>query len=276
MGSPHGSWEIVFRSDARKPCQENALVLESAGIRFAIGRDDGDYVLLVANSDAATARNELAAYARENAPRPTRSDPFPAHTGAWIGVYAYVALLFIADIFKTRGAFGLAWFDLGKTRADLIRQGEWWRAVTALTLHADASHLIGNMIVGGLFGWFAAELIGVGLAWLSIVLAGAAGNWSTPRSGHRPPSLPRWGSSPHTPGRDGGNAIHQGDGAGPPSSVQSCCSATSVRAASEPMSVPTCPASAAVWCWERFTASWAIAWHHSRTNNSDSESVPSP
>ena len=54
--------------------------------------------------------------------------------------------------------------------------GEWWRAVTALGLHADLGHIGSNLVAGSLFGFFLAEILGGGLAWLMILAAGAAGN----------------------------------------------------------------------------------------------------
>jgi membrane associated rhomboid family serine protease len=48
--------------------------------------------------------------------------------------------------------------------------------VTALTLHADAQHVIGNIISGSIFGAAASRRLGAGGALLAIVVAGAAGN----------------------------------------------------------------------------------------------------
>jgi MYXO-CTERM domain-containing protein len=45
-----------------------------------------------------------------------------------------------------------------------------------LSLHANASHLVANIVIGGLIGLFAGQLLGSGLAWLSILIGGAAGN----------------------------------------------------------------------------------------------------
>jgi membrane associated rhomboid family serine protease len=57
-----------------------------------------------------------------------------------------------------------------------VRAGEVWRVVTALTLHADVGHLLSNLGFGALYGFFAARLIGPGMAWLAILLGGAFGN----------------------------------------------------------------------------------------------------
>jgi membrane associated rhomboid family serine protease len=48
--------------------------------------------------------------------------------------------------------------------------------VTGLTLHADLSHLLGNLGFGVLFGLMVSQLFGAGLGWLAILAAGAGGN----------------------------------------------------------------------------------------------------
>ena len=73
-------------------------------------------------------------------------------------------------------AFGRDWFDAGRVDGVLIRGGEWWRTITALTLHSDARHIVGNLVFGVFFGFFAGRLMGSGVAWLAIVAAAATGN----------------------------------------------------------------------------------------------------
>ena len=55
--------------------------------------------------------------------------------------------------------------------------GEWWRAVTALTIHADEGHLVGNMVSLSLFGYAVCLAYGGGLAWALILASGIAGIW---------------------------------------------------------------------------------------------------
>lgn len=168
--------ETIYVSHEKKACSERALVLEAAGIRFEIRRDAGEHTLLVAGADVDRARAELDAYTSENRAQPPRVAVVPHRAGGGFGVYCFVAILLLVDILQDRGVFGVDWALAGRTNADLIRQGQWWRTLTALCLHADAAHLAGNVIVGGLFGFFASQLLGSGLAWSSILLAGAAGN----------------------------------------------------------------------------------------------------
>ena len=54
--------------------------------------------------------------------------------------------------------------------------GEWWRAVTALCLHASSVHLLGNLAFGTVFLLLLAQLTGAGVAALSMVVAGTVGN----------------------------------------------------------------------------------------------------
>ena len=54
----------------------------------------------------------------------------------------------------------------GHSGSWVVVRGEWWRAFTALTLHADAGHLMANLLFGVLFAYPAAQLVGVGVAWL--------------------------------------------------------------------------------------------------------------
>jgi len=70
--------------------------------------------------------------------------------------------------------------------ARVIRNHEYWRCITALTLHADAQHFFGNLLFGGLLLGLAARRMGLGLALLLAVLAGTLGNAANAL--YRPPS----------------------------------------------------------------------------------------
>lgn len=82
----------------------------------------------------------------------------------------------LVAVFATRWSFGIDWFFAGRMEAGRVMAGEWWRIVTALTLHLDAGHIMGNLAFGGVFGFLAGRVLGGGVAWLAIVVAGALGN----------------------------------------------------------------------------------------------------
>jgi membrane associated rhomboid family serine protease len=89
-------------------------------------------------------------------------------------LYALV-LLGVAYAVGT-GLWGLGAFDAGELDAALVRHGQWWRALTALTLHLDAAHLGANLAAGVWFGYLAGRLLGPGSAWALIVTGAGAAN----------------------------------------------------------------------------------------------------
>jgi len=55
-------------------------------------------------------------------------------------------------------------------------EGDWYRAATALLLHADIVHLIGNMAGIAILGSAVCSVMGWGVGWLTILSSGIAGN----------------------------------------------------------------------------------------------------
>lgn len=68
------------------------------------------------------------------------------------------------------------WLQAGMLQAEKVCAGEWWRLVTALTLHGDLVHLLGNMLIGGIFVLLVCRQFGSGLAWSLLLVSGAFGN----------------------------------------------------------------------------------------------------
>jgi membrane associated rhomboid family serine protease len=67
-------------------------------------------------------------------------------------------------------------FQAGEADARAILDGEWWRAITALTVHANGEHLLGNAVFGGLFVGVLGSAVGSGTALCVTLAAGTAGN----------------------------------------------------------------------------------------------------
>lgn len=168
----------VFQSQIRRECVELRLVLEATGIESRIGQGEGHWTLEVSPQDAGRAEQELAAYQLEKSVdvRPV-VEPTPLFQGAGWGVLVYCLFLISISLLATVDGYGWRWSEVGPMRAGEVVNGRWWQTVTALTLHADLTHLSSNLLFGSLFGFLAGRVLGGGVAWLSIVVAGAVGNF---------------------------------------------------------------------------------------------------
>ena len=167
---------VVFESRNRLQCSDRSLVLDAAGIAHQVIQEGLDIAILVPAEESARAAAELRMYDAENPPRPAprktnaeQHDPLP-------GLIGYVLIVCLVA-----GVAGFAWFGkdwrlAGHLHGAAIRDGEVWRLITALTLHADIKHLLANLVFGVFFGLFAGRLLGSGYAWLTILLAAIAGN----------------------------------------------------------------------------------------------------
>jgi rhomboid protease GluP len=169
------AWIEVFRSPTPQECDERALVLLAVGIPPLMSAEHGAFVLMVPEPDQAHAAAQLGRYALENRPRP-RPQPPRLHAGAAGAALGYALLLFATGIASSRGFLGHDWFDAGVLDGARLRAGELWRAITALTLHADLAHLAANVGFGALFGGLAGRVYGTGFGWLLILVAASAAN----------------------------------------------------------------------------------------------------
>jgi len=167
---------VVFESRNRQSCADRALVLASSRIPHQVVDDGVTAAIVVPAEHSAQAVEELQLYDDENPPMRAKPQKRVHYQNAMPGVVAYVLVICAIAGLAGFSFFGYDWFGAGRVDGALIRGGEWWRTITALTLHSGARHLIGNIVFGVFFGFFAGRLLGSGVAWLAIVVAAATGN----------------------------------------------------------------------------------------------------
>ncbi len=166
----------LFHSPHRQKCEEFSLVLQATMIDNQVTAYEDQYYLLVDERLAEKAYTQLKLYVDENAPRTVITKPLLPFAKGYVGAYLYALVLLLIGLLQNTQAFGLDWHQHGLADSLKIEYGQWWRCITALTLHADSAHLAGNIGFGVLFGLLVSQHIGSGAAWLTIVLSGAAGN----------------------------------------------------------------------------------------------------
>ena len=177
----------VFRG-SQAACLEYALVLEAKAVPYERVESDGAWLLVVASPLAQAASDELTRYAAERAVRREVPAPFVPFTGSAMGAAVYAFVLILVAYCAGIELFGIDWLGVGALDSKAGAAWEWWRAVTALTLHLDQEHLLGNLLFGIGIGVLAGRMFGPGCAWLGILLSGAAANFVDmliSPSGHR-------------------------------------------------------------------------------------------
>ena len=161
----------------RSRADEWALVLEASGLHPIAQRTELGWVLLVPEDEAEAARSTLEIWEREN----PKNEPRPAGAEALdrapiqhaLAVAATMLLLFLVTGPRRPGVF---WFERGAADAVQVLGGEPWRVVTALTLHADFGHVVGNAVAGSLFLAGVFRIFGFGAGGALVLAAGAFGN----------------------------------------------------------------------------------------------------
>jgi membrane associated rhomboid family serine protease len=172
---------------------EWALVLEAVGIAHEQRSAAGGEQIWVPADRLEAASRELSRYLRENRAPPEARLTWPRHRHSLAGIAAYAAVLVAVTIAALERVGSVNWVNRGVLDAGFAARGEWWRPVTALTLHADLGHLLANLAFGAIFAYPAGQLFGPGIAWLLIV-AGASGAYAVDALLH-PPSHALLGAS---------------------------------------------------------------------------------
>ncbi|HEY2903022.1 MAG TPA: rhomboid family intramembrane serine protease [Polyangia bacterium] len=167
---------LVRATDSGTRAGDWAVVLAAAGIDYRLARAETGWAIMVSDADEGVARAALDGYDRETAAQPVEGAP-PDSRPSRLGI---VSALLLAGFYGLTGPRDVAqptsWFAHGSAVSHEILGGQWWRAITALTLHADLLHLTGNLIACVIFVGAAGRWLGSGVAAALMVLAAAVAN----------------------------------------------------------------------------------------------------
>lgn len=172
---PHREPEGWVSLPANSPRQalDWSLVLLSQGIESVPEPTPGGWQLRVPESARVQASAILTRYEEENRPPPWQRELPPSGilfdwtSLAWAGVVVAFYLLQVRFPVYT---------ETGLLHGHAVLEGEWWRLVTAVWLHADAIHLTLNLVCGIPLLALALGAYGSGTGFLAALTAGVAGN----------------------------------------------------------------------------------------------------
>jgi membrane associated rhomboid family serine protease len=165
----------------RQQAEQWSLVLRAANIPSVIEFEKRSWVIKVSPLHEHRALREIAAFMEENSDWPPYSPKknlsLPVLTKYQPPTILMMGALVIFYVVTGPWSDGNAWFSEGAVSGrQILEHGQWYRLVTALTLHADVVHLVGNIIIGGVLVHFLCRLLGNGLGWFLILASGTLGN----------------------------------------------------------------------------------------------------
>lgn len=168
---------ITLPTQNREQLESYSLVLSAVGIDHNVTAEAGE--LLVAKDDAEQAIEQLASYTQENShwPRPMVEQQTAQHSGELVTLLLFAALIFF---YQYTGPWQDTnpWFEAGAVNREAIMLAhQWWRPVTALTLHADGTHILGNFLIGSSVVLLLSRVTGFGLCWFLIIFTGICANF---------------------------------------------------------------------------------------------------
>ena len=167
---------------SRQQAEQWSLVLGAANIPSSIEFERHSWVIKVSPIHEQQALREISAYMEENTDWPPyrleRKTQFPILTKYQPPTILMMGALIILFVISGPWTSGSNWFLQGAVSGkQILEHGQWYRLVTALTLHADVVHLVGNIITGGVLVHFLCRLLGHGLGWFLILTSGMLGNF---------------------------------------------------------------------------------------------------
>jgi rhomboid protease GluP len=168
----------IFAGQSSRAADLILLILASQNIYAQKSNGPRGIDILTYPEQAGKAKSHVAAYVRENPPAPDHlTGPAPASLGFTTpAVFVIMGLLTAIHI----------WIEMTGTRWDhilaygasamYILQGETFRAVTALFLHSDGAHLLGNLAGMLIFAGPLIRMSGYGTGPFFLLFAGTCGN----------------------------------------------------------------------------------------------------
>jgi rhomboid protease GluP len=172
-------WVEVGRYATLHQAYDHGLVILAMGeaCRVTEAETPGEFILESEPHPVARISAELAAYSKElqntSSIIPVTNE-WARHSPGWriCGLWAMT----LTAIFYWQGQDSTLVDRAASSSIGLIRHGEWWRPFTALFLHADLGHLLGNLVGGVVFAALVSRMIGPLLGWILILASGTLGN----------------------------------------------------------------------------------------------------
>ena len=169
----------LLRPPSEQKTLEWVAALSARGIPHHLYNDEEGWVLALTEEDISAAQTEITEFEAINRNWPPPTQPkTPAtmnYEGSWSGL---AGSIIIVAFFTLLGSYNgeLSIHEAAASNSVGLKNGEWWRPITALSMHSGFSHMAGNAVFLALFAVSICRMIGSGIGWLAILLSGIVGN----------------------------------------------------------------------------------------------------
>lgn len=170
---PEGLVPVAEYVDSSR-AHDAGLVILAMGKAYWTLMHESHYVLCVRAIDESATVQELRAVAElDTAPRKFAGTRYREFSFGYMSFVLYALVLISCYVWQQSSSI----LDLGRgDSVNMVEQGEWTRALTALCLHGDIVHLASNLVAGMGFAFVVARFFGAASAWLLILCSGVLGN----------------------------------------------------------------------------------------------------
>lgn len=165
--------EILYEKLTREQLHAYGLVLDAYQLPYKTDKTADGGRIWVDPDIYGQARNLVEQYITEN-PAPMEP-PLSQARSSYSAVWICLVLAAAHWIIHTSNNPEII-IDVYGASAARILKGEVYRAASALMIHADLPHLIGNLAAIALLGTSVCAITGAGVGWLIILLSGISGN----------------------------------------------------------------------------------------------------
>jgi rhomboid protease GluP len=168
--------EILCENLTQDQVDTYGLVLDAYSLPYSVKRSGSDWEIWVDEKIHGRALELIAQYIEENPQVPLADEQeTEPHQRTFTGIWVCLLLLAFHISVNMSGNVDKIFREYGASSHDILN-GELYRTVTSLMLHAGYPHLAGNMAGIAVFGTAVCNITGAGVGWLMILLTGILGN----------------------------------------------------------------------------------------------------
>jgi len=155
---------------------EWSLVLNALAVEHILSKEEDGWMLKIDLDLLERGETEIAIYLEEVKNQiPKITEPVVYYPVNQVLIISFFLALLAFHIFINFSNSEF-YYERGVLSTQKILDGEWWRAITALTLHADFQHFAMNAVFGSIFIYVLSYMTGTQFALSLTVISGFYGN----------------------------------------------------------------------------------------------------